>query len=106
MNTKNPFADLSVDSDGEVERSIKPTSIPNSILILNGAMEKKRKRKIRPEEKKKIEEDKMLKEKTKEKPKEELKQNDKLENVKKNEIIEVIVENVDDVNRYGNHNLI
>jgi hypothetical protein len=60
MNIKNPFADLSVDTDEELERNNKTTVVANSILP-QSIGDKKRKRKIRPEEKQKIEEEKLKK---------------------------------------------
>jgi hypothetical protein len=96
MNIRNPFADLSVNTDDEAERINKPTAVSNSTLP-STIGEKKRKRKVRPEEKQRIEEEKINKIKEKvEKVKEE-KVEPKTTKVKKNnDDIEVIVQKAED----------
>ena len=108
MNIRNPFADLSIDSEEEVERNIKSIAIPNSVFILNNRLETKRKRKIRPEEKMKIESEKKLKQITKEKLREETKEQSKdefkeypKEVSKKIDNNEIYVEKIEFIHRNG-----
>jgi hypothetical protein len=89
MNIKNPFADLSIDTDDEIERVNKPV-VSNSTLP-STLGEKKRRRKVRPEEKQRIEEEKLNKAKDNQSKVVEV---EKIVNA--NDGIEVIIKKADD----------